>query len=303
MSGRLHGRRSRLGLALLLATVALVGVMGRHAARAQSPAQFSYVTFIPGWNLISFASGGDYSGNVIKQDSANTLFTFRPGDNNYETSDPSQARAGFGYWLFVTTKFNVLLDLSDQDSTQLDVAAGECVMVGNPSTRGSARVRGADRSYEFSVSLNQYVDTDLIGIGRAAWVCNDNHSGRVSVGYEGGTGVSWPDCCIQGNVGGTPNQGQGLVVFQNASAAPMIVGLRQTDANGGPLMGGDGVSGTVAPSGGAGGCDAAAAATFPMAPGTYTLHMQFEQTSTADIQLDIDIQPNTKYLFCYHPGT
>ncbi|HLZ69345.1 MAG TPA: hypothetical protein VKV26_05475 [Dehalococcoidia bacterium] len=302
MSGRLHGRTIRLGLAMVIAAVALAGVMGRQPARAQAPAQFAYVTFIPGWNLVAFAGGGDYSGNVIQQSSDNALFTWRPGDSNYEASDPSKAQGGYGYWLHVTKRFNVLLDISDQDSTRVNVSAGECVLVGNPSTRGSARVRGADRSFEFSVTLNDYVPTDLIGIGRAAWVCNDTHSGPVSVGYEGDQfrGVNWPGCC---DAGPTPNLGQGLVVFQNASDAPLIVGLRQTDTNGDPLTNGDGVSGAVAPSGGAGGCDGAASFPFSMAPGTYTLHIQFEQPSTPDIQLDISIEPDHKYLFCYHPGT
>jgi hypothetical protein len=302
MGSRLHGRNLRFGLAFVVAAVALVGIMGRHAARAQAPAQFAYVTFIPGWNLVSFGSGGDYSGNVIQANSDNALFAFRPGDSSYETFTPADTRAGYGYWLHVTKRFNVLLDLSDEDSTQVDVSAGQCVLVGNPSTRGSARVRGADRSYEFSVTLNQYVPTTLIGVGRAAWVCNDTHSGRVSVGYEGDQfgGVIWPDCCDAGPVS---NQGQGLVVFQNASDAPLIVGLRQTDANGAPQMNGDGVSGAVTPSGGGGGCDGAVSFPFSMAPGTYTLHIQFEQPDTPDIQLDINIQPDHKYLFCYHPNS
>ncbi len=301
MGSRLHGRNLRFGLALVVATIALVGIMGK-AARAQAPAQFSYVTFVPGWNLVSFGSGGDYSGDVIAANSDNVLYAFRPGDSRYEVTDPSDTRPGFGYWLHVNKQFQVILDLSDQDSTQLDVSAGECVLVGNPSTRGSARVRGADRSYEFSVTLNQYVPTTLIGVGRAAWVCNDTHSGRVSVGYEGDQfgGVVWPDCCDDGPVS---NQGQGLVVFQNASDAPLIVALRQTDANGDALTNGDGVRGVVRPSGLGSGCEGSAASTFSMAPGSYTLHIQFDQPDTPDIQLDINIQPDHKYLFCYHPGS
>ena len=302
MGSRLHGRNLRFGLAFVVAMVALVGIMGRHAARAQAPAQFSYVTFVPGWNLVSFGDGGDFSGNVIQMNSDNVLYAFRPGDSNYEVTDPSDTRSGYGYWLHVTRLFNVILDPSENDSTQVDVSAGQCVLVGNPSTRGSARVRGADRSYEFSVALNQYVPTTLIGVGRAAWVCNDTHSGRVSVGYEGDQfpGVTWPDCCDAGPVS---NQGQGLVVFQDASDAPLIVGMRQTDANGDPLTNGDVVRGVVSPSGSGGGCAGTAASTFSMAPGTYTLHIQFDQTDTTDIQLDINIQPDHKYLFCYHPGS
>jgi hypothetical protein len=302
MSGRLHSRSSRLGLALLITAVALVGVMGRHAVRAQAPAQFAYVNFVPGWNLVSFGDGGDYSGTVIQQSTDNVLYAFRPGDSNYESFSPSDTRTGYGYWMHVTKKFNVLVDLSDTDSTRVDVSAGQCVLVGNPSTRGSARVRGADRSYEFSATNNQYIPTTLIGVGRGAWVCNDTHSGPVSVGYEGDQfgGVSWPGCCDQGP---TPNQGQGLVVFQNASSAPLIVGLRQTDANGDALTNGDGVSGAVAPSGVAAGCSGAASFPFSMAPGTYTLHIQFEQPDTPDILLDINIEPDHKYLFCYHPSS
>lgn len=299
MSGRLQSRRTRLGLALIFAMAALGGVMAQHSARAQSPAQFAYVTFLPGWNLVSFADTDPSTANLFLQSIDSPLYAFRPGDTNYEVANPNDVKFGYGYWVHMTKRFSLAYDLSDNDSTRVDITAGTCVLVGNPSTRGSARVRGADRSYEFSTTLNQYVATSLIGIGRAAWICNDTYSGSVSVGYEGDhIDVTWPDCCDRGP---TQNQGQGLVVFQNASDAPLILGLRQTDASGGLLSGGDGVSGAVQPSGTSGGCDAAPSFPFSMAPGTYTLHMTIEGTDVPDIVLDIDIQPGRKYQFCYHP--
>jgi hypothetical protein len=209
----------------------------------------------------------------------------------------------------VNQKFNLILETSQNETAQMDVAAGECVMMGNPSTHGSSRVHGADRVYEFSPVLNQYIETDLIGVGRAAWVCNDNHSGRVTLGYEGDQvpGFTWPACCDRGP---TPNQGKGLFVFQNDSPVPLIVGLRQTDADGNPLMNGDGVAGSIAacdqcriyaPGTFPGDCSGnAITLSFNMAPGTYVLHAQVEDSNFPDLQADIMIQPDEKYVFCFH---
>jgi hypothetical protein len=300
----------RSGLALLIAIAASVGLWRGHVTRAQTPAaNFAYVTYLPGWNLISFAEGGDYSGDVFQTHTGNTLYTFRPSDTNYEVTTPAKTEAGFGYWVNVSERFNIVLDISARDSTTVNVSAGQCVIVGNPSTSGSARIKGADRSYVWSAARNQYVAETLVGVGRAAWVCEDSRAGTVSVAYEGDVlKADWPACCQIGATGGTPNRGQGLLVFHNDSPQPTIEGLRQIDVQGEPVTNGDVISGALgacascpayAP-GTHGPCaDAAPTVSASMQPGYYTLHIQSESENQADMIFELQVTPDTKYDLCY----
>ena len=311
MSGLSRGWAKRWTLALALAAISVLGAWSHGAARALGPsANFAYVTFNPGWNIVSFAGGGDYSGDAFKQYTDNALYSLRPNATSYETDNPSDTRAGYGYWLRVNRRFQVVLDLSDRDSATLNVPAGQCAMMGNPSTKGSAHVHGAERVFEFSPITNSYIPTSLIGVGRGALVCNDTRGGTVSIAYEADAPqVNWPTCCQRGAEGSTPNGGQGFLRFENNLNAPLIVSLRQLDPAGEPLSSGDVLSGYVAA------CDACTAEntqragctdigvslTESMTPGSYTLHLQPEQPDEPDYQLNIDIAADTKYELCLKP--
>lgn len=308
MSGEPRGWLRRSGLALALALICALGVAHHAVARDAGPgARFAYVTFNAGWNIVSFARGGDYSGEVIRQHSDNVLYTLRPNVAAYAVAGPATTLPGYGYWLHVSTKFQVLLDVSDIESTTLNVPAGQCALVGNPSTKGSAHVRGADRVYEFSPITNAYIATSLIGVGRGALVCNDTGGGVVSVSYEGDApNVPWPDCCQDAETGASPNNGEGFITFQNNLNAPLIVSARQLDAAGGALNRGDVISGFLA---GCAGCNAGntprsgcsnigVTVSFSLAPGAYALHLQPEQPDEKDIQFTIEIAADTRYTLC-----
>jgi len=307
-NGTSHSRLRGLGLALALALTCAFGVGRQGAARADGPgARFAYVTFNAGWNIVSFGRGGDYSGEVIKRYSDNVLYTLRPNTAAYAAATPASALPGYGYWLHVTTKFQVRLEVSDVESTTLAVPAHQCALMGNPSTKGSAHVRGADRVYEFSAITNSYIATNLIGVGRGALVCNDASGGEVSISYEGDApNVPWPDCCQVVDTGAAPNNGQGFIKFQNNLNAPLIISARQLDAAGNALNPGDAISGFLA---GCAGCNPAntprtgcsavgVTVTFTLAPGVYAMHLQPEQPEEKDTQFLVQIAPDTNYSLC-----
>jgi hypothetical protein len=304
--GRRYGGR-RLGFALILAAVAAVALFGRDAVQAQAPpADFAYVVYPPGWNLISSGNQTDIGVESLQVGFSPPLYTFQAGDAAYESTSLSSVKAGYGYWAYFSRTVRIALNLSSRDSYTVTVPAGQCVMVGNPSTKGSARVRGADRVFAFSALLNDYVPETLIGIGRGAWACNGAAPSTVSVAFEGDVlSAAWPDCCAP-----TPSSqgGQGLLVFQNDSPAPIIVGLRQIDQNGELLEGGVPLIGAVEPcttcpeygSGQHTACNnAAVTRSFAVPPGLYTLHIQSEAPNMPDLVASITVDPDTRYALCY----
>jgi hypothetical protein len=303
---RLRGVPRRLRLASALGLMICLSVFTHDTARAQTlpPANFAYVVLLSGWNLIS--SGGDTAIDVPSLTSTivGPLYTFQPNDRAYEVTDLAHVQVGFAYWANFSKTTTVAIDTSDQDSYHVTVPAGQCVMVGDPSTKGSARISGAERTYIFSAALNTYIESNLVGIGRGAWACNDTRSSVVSVAFTGDElAINWPDCCapVPSN-----SHGNGFLIILNDSPAPIILGLRQMDRNGDYLDGGDFVRG-----------DSAACSTCPeysthpacssdavtnsieISPGDYTLHIQADAPNAPDLQASVTIKANTTYRICY----
>jgi len=303
----MHGVKLRLGLGASLALIAFAALMARGAARAQAPlppANFAYVVYLPGWNLISAAGQTDISVPSLTDALSGSLFTFQPNATNYDVVDLAHVRPGQGYWANFTKRTAVALESSVRDAYTVTVPAGQCVMVGNPSTNGSARVTGAERIYVFSTALNNYVAGSLVGIGRGAWACNDTRTSTVSVAFTGDVlGANWPDCC---NPHPINNRGAALMIFDNDSPAPIIVGARQMDANGDYLDTGDLIRGNL---------DAcvtcpeytthrscstdAVTSSISVEPGYYTLHIQSEDRNVPDLQTSIFASADTSYDLCY----
>lgn len=301
MTVLLHHRTRRLSAILLLAlTAATLGLIGNRHSDAQSQATFTYVVYPAGLNLIS--SAGDTAMTNLSESGtiSGPLSSLRP-DGTQELTDPAHMKPGYGYWANFTKETTVTYHNSE-DSITLTIPAGQCAQIGNPSTKGSARVRGAERVFQFSAVSNRYIPTTLIGVGKGALACNDSRTSAVSVTYEGDTfaGVTWPDCCATGQVS---NRGQALIRVQNASSAPMTVAIHQMDSSGSYLTGGVSVD-TVANgcSSCQVSCDSVAAQSFSLAPGYYTLHVQFDGSETPDIQLDAQFSADQQYLLCYHPS-
>lgn len=294
--------------AFVLGLLAAALVLGR-GARAQAPAPaatFAYVVYAPGWNLISPGGQDDIDVQSLQVDFNGPLYTFQANDTAYQTATLGSVKPGFGYWANFSRTVRIALNLSDRDSYTVTVPGGQCVMVGNPSTKGSARVRGADHVYAFSAVLNGYVEESLLGIGRGAWACNATATTTVSVAFEGDVlSASWPDCCAPKSIS---DRGQGLLIFQNDSPAPIIVGMRQIDENGDLVEGAAALLGavqacTTCPEYAAGqhnSCSSAAVErTFDMPPGTYTLHIQSEAANMPDLVSSIVVDPDTSYALCY----
>ena len=161
---------------LLVAAVCGLGLWQAAASgapRAQAPANFAYMVYLPGWNVVSF---GDLTG----LDSADLhavirgpLYTFQPGDDAFEARDLATLTPGEAYWVYFTQNAFIFLRQSAHDSVTTLVPAGRCALLGNPSTRGSARIAGAAHFYTFSTALNRYDDQALIGVGRGGWACAD----------------------------------------------------------------------------------------------------------------------------------
>lgn len=313
MSGRgRFGSMRRAALTVAIGLLAAGGLWwGQGPAHAQAPApqaQFAYVVYLPGWNLIAPGGQQDISTDSLTSVLSGSLYTVQAGDTQYEQTTLDQVVPGEGYWANFTDKTTIALDPSDIDSTTTNLPANSCVMVGNPSTKGSAKVTGADNVYEFSAAQNQYVATSLIGIGRGALACNGNHASVVSVAYEGDVITpDWPSCCDP-----TPSQqqGQALLVFENDSPAPITIGFRQMDQNGQLLdpsvrLYGSIDACTTCPeydptAHAAQGCGAGAVTrSFPEAPGFWHLTIQSDDANVPDLVADVTITANTKYTLCY----
>lgn len=294
--------------ALAIALLAAATVLGR-GVRAQAPAppaNFAYVVYLPGWNLIAPGGQNNIDVESLQAGFSAPLYTFQAGDAAYETSTLASVKPGFGYWAFFSRTVRIALDLSDRDSYTVTVPGGQCVMVGNPSTKGSARVRGADHVYAFSTALNGYVEETLLGIGRGGWACNATDTTTVSVAFEGDVlSASWPDCCAPKPMS---NRGQGFLIFRNDSPAPIIVGMRQIDENGDLTEGAAPLLGTVqacdtcpeyVPSQHTSCNSAAVERSFDMPPGLYTLHIQSEAANMPDLVVSVTVDPDTQYSLCY----
>src|SRR4051794_8120839 len=130
----MHGLVRRALALLTLAGVALA----LHSAPvdAQAVPVPGYTVMATGWNLVS--SAGATSLNVPS--SQHPLFTLQPGDAGYRQTTWQQLKAGAGYWALFDTNTALRLPPSNSTSYSVDVPAGQWVMVGNPSSSGSARI-------------------------------------------------------------------------------------------------------------------------------------------------------------------
>ncbi|MHB8574139.1 MAG: hypothetical protein ACYDCQ_02295 [Dehalococcoidia bacterium] len=292
-------------LAIVLAVAALLWVSGWKAAQAEAPAAtFAYVVYPQGWNLIAPGGQTSMSNGFLDAASVGPLFTFQPGDSAYETAQLNRVKPGAGYWAYFSTITRIALDPSLRSSATVEVTGGTCVMVGNPSTNGSARIQGADRTYGFSAVTNSYIEERLIGIGRGAWACNDSHSGTVTVTYAGDLATaSWPNCCSPQPIS---ERGLSLLIFHNDSPSPIIVGLRQITESGDVLDPGEYFI-HVVPACSAcpeyathSACGSAAVAySIDVDPGLFTLHIQSDGVSVPDLQVSITVEGNMSYDLCY----
>lgn len=311
MPKRLWQQQRTRGLLLCLPVVVLL-VLGRpHAAWAQAGGSGgpsgTVLVYPPGWNLVSFGSNPGISGAVVTR--LQTLYTLQANDTAYQTTVPQRLTPGIGYWAYFSQPEVIagILPTPATAASTTTVPAGQCVLVGNPSTAGSVRVQGANRVYTFSPQLNTYVEGALVGIGRGAWACNDGTSSTVvQVEFVGDVvAPTWPDCCAP-----TPYTGAGKaqVRIVNDSPYPVTLGLWQLDPRGNTSADGSyeyyywagcATCPEYAPAQHQSCSADAALNTATVVPGRYVLHLQSEGADVADVQQTVELRANTSYTLCY----
>jgi len=118
----------------------------------------------PGWNLIASPNGATIPGPL------GTLFTFQPGDTNYETVQNMQQ--GLGYWAFLNFPTTETIPLSGPQTFTRFIPASQWVMLGNPGST-VATVSGADIVYSYNAATN-YTPTTTLQPGQGSWVLVNN---------------------------------------------------------------------------------------------------------------------------------
>jgi hypothetical protein len=293
----------------LVVALALLGVgagLGRGTAGAQSqaPSRIAYIVYLPGWNMISFGDLTSLDSPGLRSVIRGPLYTLQPGDATFTEEDLSKLVPGQSYWAYFTQDSFAFLRQSTKQSYTVDVPANTCVMVGNPSTQGSARVTGADHVYVYSNTLNNYVEEILIGVARGGWACMGAQGGLVTVAYIGDVQTeAWPQCC---NPQPVSNGGQARLILKNDSPTPLTIGMAQLDA-GGDIKAGGSVAGahmTGCPNcarfAQPGQCSGGAVTyTTDLAPGVYTLRLQSDAANVPDVVSDITLSPDTSYTVCF----
>jgi hypothetical protein len=288
-------------LALALATLLLVGNVRRQVS-AQSAAPPGYVVLPAGWNLLSTATA--QSLDVPSADA--TLLTLQPGDSDYESVDWQSLSVGYGYWAYLRENTALRLPASTQDSYSVTIPAQQWVMVGNPTTRGSVRVHGADRSLLYSAITQQYRQDDLIPVGAGALVWSDQ-SATVTLGIDpnDATPVDFDSCC---RVGSGQYGGQALIDIDDDTPYPLLYGIRAvaTDgtfpaasannyAYGAVSACADCVDYTTPPPT----CrDGVPTRSVRVDPGSYLLRLTTDAVRVPDIILAVQLQADTHYALC-----
>jgi len=313
MADRLDSALRRVAAGILLGIAVTAGTWSAgEAVHAQAPApraQFAYLVLYQGWNLIAPAGNTDLS---FAATLVTALYAYPPGAAVYQQASLRSVTPGLGYWAYVADPRggSIVLDLSSQDSATLNLPAGSCALIGNPSTKGSARVHGADRVYVYSNLLGRYLTTTLLGVGQGGLACNDSAFAEVvSIAFEGDVNaLDWPVCCSPRplNLGG-----KAQVVFKNDSPVPLTVAFRNMDRagnlnNDAPeiLLGAieacrdctaypPGAQPRPACS------DAATTYSFTVPPGSYHLVIHADAPEQPDTIADVAVQPNTVYTVCY----
>lgn len=172
---RLRSLVARLAAVFALATVA-GSLLIAGASHVQAQTAGATVTYQPGWNLVAIPSGGTLSGQ------SGPLYTFQPGDTDYET--PMTFQTGFGYWAYFTSPTQVTLGAGSGSAYSVNAPASQYIMVGDPSGTQPATVSGADAVYTFDPVANTYVAATTLNPGQGAWVISLN-GGTITVTPSG----------------------------------------------------------------------------------------------------------------------
>jgi hypothetical protein len=135
------------------------------------------VTYAPGWNLISGPEGSRVSGAI------GNLYTLQPGDSDYESMPVSSLlKGGYGYWAYFPNGGSLVAGTSTSNY-QPNVAAGQWIMIGNPSAVADATFVGATLAYKYTPGAG-YQNATSIPAGQGAWV---QGSGVVYLLASGGS--------------------------------------------------------------------------------------------------------------------
>jgi hypothetical protein len=311
------GSLRRTAVAVVLALLAAGGVWWGHGpVHAQAPApqaQFGYLVLYSGWNLVSAADGGDLSfasgpGGLIQD----TVYGLPPGATAYTTPPLNHLQTGAGYWVNHPdqNKAGLIFDTSATDSVTVHLPANGCTLLGNPSTKGSARVMGADSVYTFSPLLNNYVAQSLVGIGEGALACNGDHDSDVTIAYTGDViTAAWPSCC---NPKPISNGGNAQLLFRNDSPSPITIAFRNMDDQGqADEQNPEGITGQVpgcnscpeytVDAHSSQGCSPSATTTQPfnVPPGNYHLEILSDDANVPELISDVAVSADTSYNLCY----
>ncbi len=265
-----------------------------------------YTVMPAGWNLISSATAV----SLDVPSAGPSLYTLQPGDASYQTLNWQQLQAGYGYWALFRENTAVHLPPSSQESYSVDVPAGQWVMVGNPSTSGSARLTGVDQAFIYSALSGYRADT-LIPVGYGAFVLS-NRGGRITVsaGPADSPEVDYPACC---RIGSGDYGGNAQIEILDDSPFALFYGVRAVAATGAfPLATPNNYAyGAIAA---CTACDeytsppaacrsSASMRTVDVAPGEYLIRLTTDGPRVPDIILQVTLEPNTHYYFCRWIGT
>ncbi len=127
------------------------------------------VTYQPGWNVVSGPAG------TVFAQAGGVLYTFQAGNSNYSSIPSTQGvDAGKGYWAFFNSSVTVSLNGAGSTSASVPAAAGQWVMIGNPSGTTPVTVSGADSVVTFNPATNTYTATTILAPGQGAWALSTN---------------------------------------------------------------------------------------------------------------------------------
>jgi hypothetical protein len=118
----------------------------------------------PGWQIVGGPTGSTVSGATGR------LFTFQPGDTEYESFPVSTPLRGcWGYWAYFPNGGSITMPAATSpDPCTVSLADGPWAMVGNPATTGASTIVGASESYDYGG--NGYFANVAVPVGGGAWV-------------------------------------------------------------------------------------------------------------------------------------
>lgn len=300
------GRKAALAFALTAALAAIPALMTPRHIRGEGTPVPGYTIAAKGWNLIS-------TGTAVTLDvpsAESPLYTLQPGSDAYQALTWAGLRPGYGYWAFFRENTAVRLPPSSQQRYSVDAPPGQWIMVGNPSTSGSARVAGADQVLVYS-PLTGYRDDALIPVGYGAFVRSvDGGTITVEARADDAPPIDFPSCCL---VGPGDYHGQAHIDLLDDSPFALFYGVRAVAADGSfprPTASDYGYGAvpacescseySSAPSA----CRVAATSrTVEVTPGQYLIRLTADGDRVPDIILVATLQPNMRYYFCRWVGS